>query len=123
MVLMTNANGANMLFHITTQYQENYGDTNIPYWKFKGGDEYLIEVPGFDYDDEMSFKKGQMIVDSLYSVLEHDGEYTKEHVIGWGFVPDDFQTSFELDQLELDGEIKYPAKRMNYDELMEQNNV
>lgn len=111
-----------MKFHITTQYHENYGDIDNPYWKAKGGDEYIIEVPNFNYDDEMSYKKGQMIMDKLYNVLEHDGEYTKEYVIGWGFVPDDFQTSFERDQLELDGEIKYPAKRMTYDELLEHVN-
>lgn len=106
-----------MKFHITTQYHENYGDSEKPHWKCKGGDEYIIEVPGFDYDGEMAFKKGQMIIDSLYGVIEHDGEYTKEYIIGWGFVPDDFQTLFERDQLELDGEVKYPAKRMTYDEL------
>ena len=111
-----------MRFHITTQYQENYGDIDKPHWKYKGGDEYIIDVPGFIYDDEMSYKKGQMIMDTLYDVLGHDGEYTKEYLIGWGFVPDDFQTLFEQDQLELDGEIKYPAKRMTYDELMESVN-
>lgn len=106
-----------MRFHITTQYYENYGDKDIPHWKCKGGDEYLIDVPGFDYHHEMAFKKGQMIIDSLYDILEH-GDYNRELIIGWGFVPDDFQTLFERDQLELDGEIKYPAKRMMFDEIM-----
>lgn len=111
-----------MKFHITTQYHENYGDTDNPYWKCKGGDEYIVDVPGFDYDDEMANKKGQMIMDTLYHVLEHGGEYTAEYVIGWGFVPDDFQTLFERDQLEMDGVIQYPAKRMTYDELLEMAN-
>ena len=111
-----------MRFHITTQYHENYGDRENPYWKAKGGEDYIIDVPGFIYDDVMSFKKGQMIIDSLYGVLEHDGVYTKEYIIGWGFVPDDFQTLFERDQIEYDGEVLYPAKRMTYDELMESVN-
>lgn len=108
-----------MKFHITTQYMENYGDRDNPHWKNKGGDDFIIEVPGFDYDDEMVNKKGQMVVDTLYDVLEHDGEYTKEYITGWHFVADDFQTRFERDQLEFDGEIRYPAKRMTYDELLE----
>ncbi len=27
---------------IQTQYQENYGTPNDPYWKFKGGEDYLV---------------------------------------------------------------------------------
>jgi len=108
-----------MLFHITTQYLENYGTAEEPYWKRKGSEEYLIDVPGFNFDHEMAFKKGQMIVDELSSKIVYRNDYTEEYIIGWGFVPDDFQTWFEKDQLEYDGEIKYPAKRLSYDELME----
>jgi len=108
-----------MKFHITTQYLENYGDASKPYWKCKGGEEYIIDVPGFKYDHEMAEKKGQMIVDSLYDKIEYSNEHAQEYVVGWGFVPDDFQTLFERDQLEYDGKVTFPAKRISIDELME----
>ncbi len=28
---------------ITAQYQENYGDSTTPYWKMKGGVEFIIK--------------------------------------------------------------------------------
>lgn len=111
-----------MRFHITTQYRENYGTADEPYWKSKGGDEYIIDVPGFNYDHEMAFKKGQMIVDEMLPKIEYSNTFNEEYIIGWGFVPDDFKTSYELYQLEFEefnGEILYPAKRMSYNELME----
>jgi len=108
-----------MKFCITTQYRENYGTADEPYWKCKGSEDYIIDVPGFNYDHEMAFKKGQMIVDELYSKIEYSETFSEESVIGWGFVPDDFLTEFERSQLEFDGHIQYPAKRMSFDELME----
>ena len=59
-----------------------------------------------------------MIVDSMRSKIEHKSEYSEEYIIGWEFVEDNYQTQFEKDQLEFDGEIKFPAKRVNYDEFM-----
>jgi len=108
-----------MRFCITTQYRENYGTADEPYWKCKGGEDYIIDVPGFNYDHEMAFKKGQMIVDELYSKIEYNETFSQETIIGWGFVPDDFLTEFEKSQLEYDGKIVHPAKRLSYSELME----
>lgn len=108
-----------MRFHITTQCKENYGTANEPYWKFKGGEEYIIDVPGFNYEHEMAFKKGQMIVDEMLPKIEQSTDLVKEYVIGWGFVPDDFQTLHERDQLQFESEILYPSMRLTYDELME----
>ena len=108
-----------MKFHITTQYLENYGDASKPHWKYKGAEEYIVDVPGFRYDTEFSDHHGQMIVDELSEVIEYSNEFQQQYIIGWGFVPDDFETLFERDQIEYDGEIKFPAKRASYDELME----
>jgi hypothetical protein len=112
-----------MRFHITTQVKENYGTAEIPYWKFKGGDEYIVEVDGFNFDGDMAFKKGEMIIDQIRDKIEFSGPMFEEFIIGWGFVPDDFQTSFERDQLEFDGEIMHPAKRVTIEQLMEADNV
>ena len=41
------------------------------------------------------------------------------YIVGCDFVEDDFMSEFERSQLEYDGKIAYPAKRINYDEFME----
>ena len=111
-----------MKFCITTQYMENYGDVEKPYWKYKGADEYIIDVPGFRFDD-MAYKKGRMIVDELSEKFEYRNDYSQEYIVDWKFVEDDYQTESELFQLEYDGEIAYPAKRLSYDDLMKEENV
>lgn len=112
-----------MLFHITTQYKENYGTEEDPYWKYKGSCEYLVEVPGFNFDGDMAFKKGQMIIDEMLDKFEYKNPFTEEYLLSWGFVPDDFVTEFEQNQLEFEGKIIYPTKRVTYDQLMESGNV
>ena len=111
---------------ISTQVYENYGAHDWEgvgecpqYWKFKGGDEIIVEVDGFRFMNDMAGRKAEMIVDSMRSKIEHKSEYSEEYIIGWEFVEDNYQTQFEKDQLEYDGEIKFPAKRINYDEFME----
>jgi hypothetical protein len=37
-----------------------------------------------------------------------------EYVLGWQIVEDDFLTEFEHDQMECDGEIRWPAKEIHY---------
>lgn len=108
-----------MKFHIYTQYLENYGDAKKPYWKNKGGEDYIIDVPGFRYDSEFSEIHGEEIVKELSSKIEYKNDFAEEFIIGWTFVEDDYTTQFEDEQLEYDGEVKYPAKRISIDELME----
>ena len=110
---------------ISTQYRENYGAHDWDgtgecpqYWKFKGGDEIIVEVPGFRFMNDMAGRKAEMIVDSMRSKIEYKSEYAEEYIIGWEFVEDGYQTQFEKDQLEFDGAIQFPAKRINYDEFM-----
>ena len=109
-----------MRFHIYTQYLENYGDANNPYWKNKGGEDYIIEVPGFRYNTEFSEHHGQMIVDELSSKIEYRNDFAEEFIIGWTFVEDDFTTQFEDEQKEYDGEVAYPAIRTTYDDMMKE---
>ena len=104
---------------IFTQYRENYGTEAEPYWKNKGGEEIIVEVDGFRFNDEFAGKKAQMIVDELTPKIEIDNAFQQEYVLGWEFVEDDYQSDFERSQLEYDGEILFPAKRVTYEELME----
>lgn len=97
---------------IVTQYMENYGTNKEPYWKFKGGDEYIIEIPGFRFDDEFAMKNLQSIIDSdIRPTIEYSNDYAREYITNFSIVEDDYTTEFEKSQLEYDGVIQFPAKR------------
>ena len=89
---------------ITTQYRENYGTESDPYWKFKGGSDYFI----LDVDP-LKTAPG-LLVEQVRSEIEHAGAMTEEYILDWELVADDALSPFEQDQLELDGEIRYPAQ-------------
>jgi len=109
---------------ITTQYMENYaahdwdGIGECPQgWKMKGGEDFIISVEDFRL---VPFSSSlDMLVDSLREKIEYSNNFSKEYIIGYDLVEDDFQTESEKSQLEYDGEIFYPAKRLAYDQLME----
>ena len=114
-----------MKLHIYTQDQENYGthdwdgEGEVPqYWKMKGGDDFIITVEGFRWNDEFTAKKLEMIVDSLRDKIEEDSPYFRRSILGYNPVEDDFLTDFEQSQLDYEGEIAFTAKRMGYDQLM-----
>lgn len=96
-----------MMIVISTQYLENYGDAENPYWKYKGGSEY--KIPNFvGRDDE-----AESIVQRVRSTIEYAHEYAEEYVIGWSIVPDDYMTQFERDQILFEGKVTHPAKIIN----------
>lgn len=92
-----------MMILIYTQYKENYGDAENPYWKFKGGCEYKI------LNFKGSTNEADSMVELVRSKIEYDHEFAQEYIIDWAIKPDDFLTQFEHDQLEFDGKINYPA--------------
>lgn len=94
---------------ICTQYYENYGSADVPYWKPKGGEEYFYDLFSFKFND-MASKKLQMIVDSLRDQVEWSDEFSKQYIISWSVVEDDYMTEFEKNQLEFEGSITYPTK-------------
>ena len=89
---------------ITTQYRENYGTAEEPYWKFKGGSDYFI----LDVDP-LKVAPG-LLVEQVRDQIEHAGAMTEEYILDWELVEDSALSPFERDQLELDGEIRYPAR-------------
>jgi hypothetical protein len=102
-----------MKLHIITQYMENYGahdwdgEGECPqYWKMKGGEDYFI----LNVDDTE--------VDSAVAQVRGDIEWndigSRQYIIGYGLVADDFMTEFEISQLEYDGKIAYPAKVLEF---------
>lgn len=88
---------------ITTQYCENYGSEEEPYWKFKGGSEYF--VPNVDECDMID-----AIVDRVRSQVEISNPMCEEYILGYEIVADDYMTEFERDQLEFEGKVRFPAK-------------
>jgi hypothetical protein len=90
---------------ITTQVYENYGDAEKPYWKPKGGGDYVIK----------NFKDYNRVTETVMAVrgqIEQNNEYFREHVIGWEIVADDYLTDFERSQWEYEGKIIYPANEI-----------
>ena len=106
-----------MKLYIFTQNQENYGahdwdgEGEVPqYWKMKGGEDFFVALDGFNPDHEFADKNLAMIVDGVRSKIEWNDVGSRQHIVGYDVVADDFLTDFEQSQLEYDGEIVYPAR-------------
>jgi hypothetical protein len=106
-----------MKLHIVCQYAENYGAHDWDgtgecpqYWKMKGGEDYFVPLDGFNPDHEFAEKKLAMIVDSVRSKIEWNDIGSRQYVVGYGVVEDDFLTEFERSQLEYEGRIDHPAR-------------
>ncbi len=84
---------------------ENYGTADEPYWKPKGGADYVVKK----FKD---FNKVTETVMALRSQIEQDNEYYREHIINFEVVANDYMTDFEKDQWEYEGKITYPAKEL-----------
>lgn len=91
---------------ITTQYRENYGTESDPYWKFKGGNDYVIKNV-----DPLKTAPG-LLVERVRGDIEYSGAMSEEYILDWELVADDYLTEFEQSQLEYDGEIRYPAEEL-----------
>lgn len=92
---------------IQTQVYENYGDAAKPYWKPKGGGDYVIK----------NFKKFSKVTEVVMAVrgqIEQDNEFYREHIINFEVVSDDYLTEFERSQLEYEGKITYPANEIKW---------
>ena len=92
--------------HITTQTYENYGTAAEPYWKPKGGSDYVIKK--FKGGDEAAITA----VIALRSQIECNNEGYREYILSWEIVADKFLTEFEQSQLDYEGVIRFPAKEL-----------
>ena len=102
-----------MKLHIITQYMENYGahdwdgEGECPqYWKMKGGEDYFIlNVDDTEVDAAIAQVRGD---------IEWNDIGSRQYIIGYGLVANDFMTEFEVSQLEYDGKITCPAKVLEF---------
>jgi hypothetical protein len=100
-----------MHIHIDTQYKENYGTAEAPYWKFKGGS--TVVVTGFDHPLTNGIgAAAQAVVDALRPSIEYSNEYAEVYILDWAIVSKDALPQDELMQLEYDGRISFPCKRL-----------
>ena len=102
-----------MKLHITCQYMENYGAHDWDgkgecpqHWKFKGGEDYFYPLGDAGRSDEALAE----LVNHFRKDVEWDDVGSRQYIVGYGIVEDDFMTEFERSQLEFDGRIAYPAK-------------
>ena len=101
---------------ITTQYCENYGSPEEPYWKMKGGSDYVVLGLDFDADYEWAEARVERILDQVRDQVEVSNPVCEEYILGWEIVADDYLTEYERSQLEYDGKIQFPSKVINLPE-------
>lgn len=109
-----------MKLHIVTQYMENYGshdwdgEGECPQrWKFKGGEDYFVPLDGFRPNHEFAEKKLAMIVDSVRDQIEWENFGSRQYVVSYTIVDDNYMTDYERSQLEYEGRVIFPAKVLN----------
>lgn len=90
--------------YVMTQNYENYGSEDEPYWKPKGSSDYFI--PNFTG----SLEQADAVVKSMADKIEYANEYATSTILCVEVVADDYMTEFEQDQLNYEGQIRFPAK-------------
>lgn len=70
---------------INTQIRENYGDSDKPYWKFKGGETYV--VPNLTVEQVLKIKDRG--IPTLTALIESNNPMFEEYVQNWAFLDDD----------------------------------
>ena len=95
------------LLVIGSQYKENYNTTGEgePYWKFKGGSEYLVSIP-----EGMS---EQECLNEVTPLIEYKNEMSEEFVLGHFVTGNSYQSEFEKNQLEYEGYPGYSEPRLS----------
>lgn len=91
---------------ITTQVYENYGSADEPYWKPKGGSDYVVK--------KINVNKVTETVMGVRSQIECDNQAFRETIIGWEIVADNALTEFEQSQLDYEGKIRYGSKEITW---------
>ena len=96
---------------IHTQYRENYGTTEQPYWKNKGGQEYKV----FNVNLNKNF--GSEVVAKVESLIIKNNDFQEEYIVDWSWESDDYLSWFEQSQLEYDGGIQFRESEFDYANL------
>lgn len=86
---------------VSTQCYENYAfdaegrlDTDRPYWKAKGGDDYLVTCATLDADS--TALEQLIVIDRVRDQIEIDNGGFQESIIGWRIVPADYDPAVDM---------------------------
>ena len=90
---------------ISTQVLENYGSEDNPYWKAKGGEDYVVK----NFRD---FNRVAHVVMALRSEIEIDNPFCQEYIAGWEVVDDDYMTQAERLQMLYEGKVTYAPREL-----------
>ena len=90
---------------ITTQVLENYGSEEQPFWKAKGGSDYVVR----NFTD---FNRVNAVVAQLRADIEIDNAFCSEYIVSWSVEDDDYLTEFEQSQLDYEGRIDFPPTEL-----------
>ena len=99
-----------MMMVLRTQYQENYGTAENPYWKNKGGQEFKVKNIPTDLTEQELLE----VVDSLLPQIQYYNDYQVQYLLNWTLEDDDYLSWFEQSQLEYDGEITFNEPEIDY---------
>lgn len=86
---------------ITTQYRENYGSEESPFWKSKGSYDYFV----LNVTEDMSHS----VLVRAREKIEYTNSSSEERIIGYRLEADDYITRDEELQMEYEGKIVYPT--------------
>jgi hypothetical protein len=100
-----------MMLVLETQIHENYGNLDNPYWKAKGGETYKITNVPADYNIEL-------IQDYMENVHFINNDWSTEYLVESHTEEDDYITTFENDQLEYEGMIRYITPVIDYSAIL-----
>ena len=92
---------------IETQYMENYDVDEVTeegYWKFKGGNTFIV--------DNVDVNNVQSVANEIIPLIEYDNSMSREFVLEWTVVNDDWQSQYEKDQKEWDAGSMYHDPRL-----------
>jgi hypothetical protein len=73
-----------MKLAIYTQYTENYGEADAPYWKNKGGSTYIVE----NLTQSQVDKVQEHGLPTLTALIEYKNKFSTEYIIGHSVVED-----------------------------------
>lgn len=87
-----------MKIAIYTQVRENYGSADKPYWKFKGGEVFVVP----DLSVEQTLKVKERGIPTLSALIGSSSDMFEEYVADWAILDDQekvcepWDTPFEL---------------------------
>jgi len=102
--------------HVFTQYQENYGTSKVPHWKFKGGRTVVLEGFYPPMNPDLTDACVHAAVERIRGRVDYSSAVCKERIIGWKLFPAGSLTEYEEAQMKFEGRIVSSDDRIDLKE-------